>query len=135
SSISRSLRSLDSNPGIRIEPPWHVKDVPLAERRSAEGEGFEPPVPARARRFSRPVQSTALPPLPIPELGDFRVVGTPDPVFGTSLKYESTLRSNPIAGPTPSRTILNRVHTLHPYVRTNAGGPPLDHGGSVGLSG
>ena len=29
----------------------------------AEGEGFEPPVHFRARRFSRPVHSTALPPL------------------------------------------------------------------------
>ncbi len=30
---------------------------------TAEGEGFEPPVPSRARWFSRPVHSTALPPL------------------------------------------------------------------------
>ena len=29
----------------------------------AEGEGFEPPVHFRARRFSRPVHSTTLPPL------------------------------------------------------------------------
>src|SRR5690606_35243766 len=72
---SRSLRSLDSNPGIRIEPPWHVKDVPLAERRSAEGEGFEPPVPARARRFSRPVHSTALPPLRVRNQANFAGFG------------------------------------------------------------
>ena len=29
----------------------------------AEGEGFEPPKPVKVCRFSRPVQSTALPPL------------------------------------------------------------------------
>ena len=30
---------------------------------SAEGEGFEPSMPFRTFRFSRPVQSTSLPPL------------------------------------------------------------------------
>ncbi len=32
-------------------------------RQMAEGEGFEPPVRSHARRFSRPVHSTTLPPL------------------------------------------------------------------------
>ena len=32
-------------------------------RNDAEGEGFEPPVPIRAQRFSRPPHSTALAPL------------------------------------------------------------------------
>src|SRR6516165_10529844 len=35
----------------------------------AEGEGFEPPVDLRPRRFSRPLQSTTLPSLPEPTVG------------------------------------------------------------------
>ena len=31
----------------------------------ADGEGFEPPVSVNPRRFSRPVQSTTLPPIPL----------------------------------------------------------------------
>ncbi len=36
---------------------------PAARGRSAEREGFEPPLPLRVKRFSRPPHSTALPPL------------------------------------------------------------------------
>lgn len=39
----------------------------------AEEGGFEPPVPLRGLRFSRPVQSAALPPLRV--LGGWFVVG------------------------------------------------------------
>jgi hypothetical protein len=41
--------------------PWGTADGPIAEL--AERVGFEPTVPVRGRRFSRPVHSTALPPL------------------------------------------------------------------------
>ena len=56
----------------------------LALLSPTEAEGFEPPVPLRARRFSRPVQSTALPRLPTrlsiqyrPERGKPEVLGGP----------------------------------------------------------
>ena len=37
----------------------------------AEGEGFEPPEGVNPQRFSRPPQSTALPPLQVPTTGCF----------------------------------------------------------------
>src|SRR5262249_40119973 len=42
------------------------------ERRVAEEEGFEPPVPFRVQWFSRPPPSTTRPPLRTPQSFDFR---------------------------------------------------------------
>jgi hypothetical protein len=60
-------------PGNRLaggpnRPLWHLPKMGEAViilncQRQAEGEGFEPPVNLRPLRFSRPLQSTALPSL------------------------------------------------------------------------
>ena len=47
----------------------------------AEREGFEPPVPFRVRRFSRPEPSTTRPPLrefSLPHARRWRICGFPD---------------------------------------------------------
>ncbi len=50
----------DSKPGKKQKTP---KKSGISPVKRAEGGGFEPPLPLRAGRFSRPVQSAALPPL------------------------------------------------------------------------
>ena len=51
--------------GFSSAPPIHkIKNAPLGRVYFlADGEGFEPPVELPPQRFSRPSQSTALPPI------------------------------------------------------------------------
>ena len=53
------------NWGFSSAPPIHkIKNAPLGVFYfMADGEGFEPPVELPPQRFSRPSQSTALPPI------------------------------------------------------------------------
>lgn len=51
----------------------------------ADGEGFEPPVELPPRRFSRPLHSTALP--PILELSNIMVVQSKSPFATTKSRH------------------------------------------------
>jgi hypothetical protein len=60
-------REIDTQGGeMALEPTREIPDKyailrVVAPQFKTEAEGFEPPVPSRVRRFSKPVHSTALP--------------------------------------------------------------------------
>ncbi len=75
---SAHLRFAPSNPGSHPSldgPPAVVVPSSFVNRNAkmkmAEREGFEPPGPLRAQRFSRPPQSTTLPPLQVRVVREF----------------------------------------------------------------
>jgi hypothetical protein len=61
--VVRPLASPDSASSSASSPIGQKLSVEKPRKKVAERVGFEPTVPVRGRRFSRPVHSTALPPL------------------------------------------------------------------------
>src|SRR5437879_9096757 len=79
----------------------------------AEREGFEPPIPFRVCRFSRPVPSTARPPLRLTLLGASESIA-----WGNMRQEEDWLHTGKVAAPvTPDRksTRLNSSHRCISY--------------------
>jgi hypothetical protein len=93
------------------------------ERRLAEREGFEPPVPFRVQRFSRPPPSTTRPPLPHEAILTIQALAAARHLTTGAVNYDVVTAAGPGLDQraAPARMPTPRLGRAEP-VRTEAGG-------------